>query len=157
MNWQHLGIVLWSSRSGQETNGDNVTSITVNQLTIILETTVIDTIKRYARSWCCTPRCYFMRTKTNSWNIPSRRERLVTHDNTKDKAFCLQLWQTDIKTYFLIIALKVIFKNIGFLWQPWFLYSKHVNNSYSLFIKHYFYHYPIVLYNAFKVSHQKIN
>lgn len=42
---EHLGIVLCScSLSGQEINGDNVTSTTVNQLTMILETTVLDTL-----------------------------------------------------------------------------------------------------------------
>ena len=36
--------------NGQEINDDNDSSITINQLTIILETSVLDTFKRYARS-----------------------------------------------------------------------------------------------------------
>ena len=64
---KHCGMVLFkSSRSGQEMRGDKRMSITISQALKTLDTTDLETLKRYAMSCCCTFSLNLIKTIANS-------------------------------------------------------------------------------------------
>ena len=64
---KHYVIVLFkSSRSGQVMRGDKRMSITISQALKALDTTDLETLKRYAMSCCGTFSLNFIKTIANS-------------------------------------------------------------------------------------------
>ena len=64
---KHCGMVLFkSSRSGQEMRGDKRMPITISQALKALDTTDLETLKRYAMSCCGTFSLNLIKTMANS-------------------------------------------------------------------------------------------